>query len=454
MKSRWVAVSYRATAVAAWLALGVPLVWPASGLAQEAPAQPPDVHEHVAVTAPLLTPSREISGTAWVPQVTPMYGIHRPWHGWDVRLNGSASVLAVFEPGTRHRTGGSANNQVGIANWGMFMARRSVGSGRVGMRTMLSAEPWTISDCGTLSFLATGEVCEGDSIHDRQQPHDFVMELAADYERPLRGTWRWQVYGGLAGEPALGPPGYSHRESARANPAGPITHHWLDATQVSYGLVTLGFHNQRWKTEVSAFNGRDADDSRVDMDLGGFDSFSARVSFLPTERVALQVSAGRLREAGTEFPFPDQDPVIRVTASALYHVPLRGRGMWATTLAVGANKLRQSTATGLLDTTTVGALLESSVTLPERHTLFFRGEVAGMPGHHLHAHEYATTVFGLGKIQAGYVFPLPRRRGIVPGVGGMFMLSFIPPGLVSRYSGRTAAGFGLFLNLQPASHQM
>lgn len=51
---------------------------------------------------------------------------------------------------------------------------------------MLSAEPWTVPGCGSLSFLATGEVCDGDTIHDRQQPHDLVMELAVNYERSLR----------------------------------------------------------------------------------------------------------------------------------------------------------------------------------------------------------------------------------------------------------------------------
>ena len=29
---------------------------------------------------------------------------------------------------------------------------------------MFSAEPWTVSDCGSISFLAVGEVCGGESI--------------------------------------------------------------------------------------------------------------------------------------------------------------------------------------------------------------------------------------------------------------------------------------------------
>ena len=355
--------------------LGAVLARPTVGSAQQPqPTPATDVHEHVAVTAPLLTPTRETSGTAWLPQVTPMYGVHRPWRGWDVRLNGVAFAQALYEPGWRQRTGGASTRLGGSINWGMAMARRNLDGGRFGIRTMFSAEPWTVPGCGSLNFLATGELCDGDTIHDRQQPHDLFMELAVDYERPLQGAWRWQVYAGLAGEPALGPPGYPHRASAMANPIRPMTHHWLDTTHVTFGLVTAGMNNQRWKAEMSVFNGREPDEGRADLDLGTRDSVAGRLSFLPTDRLALQVSGARLREARNDFSFQSQDPVMRVTASAVYHVPLGARGLWATTLAYGANHAHEFVAGGLLNATTRGTLLESSVAFSERHTVFGRGE--------------------------------------------------------------------------------
>lgn len=382
-----------------------------------------------------------------------MFGVHRPWRGWDLRLNGAMFVQALYEPAERHRTGGNSTRQGGSRNWGMAMVRRTLGGGRLGIRTMFSAEPWTIPGCGSLSFLATGEVCEGDTTHDRQQPHDLFMELAVDYDRPLRGTWRWQIYAGLAGEPALGPPGYPHRASAMTNPTGPITHHWLDSTHVTFGLVTASVHNQRWKAEGSVFNGREPDERRHDLDLGRFNSVAARLSFLPTDRLALQVSGARLREPGTDFPFPDQDPVTRLTASAVYHRPL-GSGLWATTIAYGANHARDVIAAGILDATTSAGLVESSVTVSGGHTVFARGEIVGMPAHHLHAHEYSLSVFAVGKLQAGYVRHLKPRKGLTPGIGGTAAISLLSPELAPRYSGRTAASFGLFINLQAARHQM
>lgn len=436
-------------------ALGAVFLLSAVCFAQEPqPAPPKDLHEHVAVTAPLLTPTREATGTAWVPQETPMYGVHRPWHGWDVRLNGAVFVQALYEPRDRHRTGGAATRQAGSLNWGMATLRRSLGAGRVGLRTMISAEPWTVPGCGSLSFLATGEVCDGDTVHDRQEPHDLVMELAVDYDRALRGNWRWQAYAGLAGEPALGPPGYSHRASAIANPIGPVTHHWLDATQVTFGVVTVGVHNQRWKAETSVFNGREPDNSRVDVDLGGFDSVAGRLSFLPTERLALQVSAARLRDAGTDFTVPRQDPVTRVTASAMYHVPVGSNGIWATTVALGSNHAREIVPIGVLDATSVAALLETSVTLSDGHTLFARGEVGKVPAHHLHASEFSQSLLAVGKIQLGYVRHFGVVNGLVPGIGGTMAISVLPPELAPRYSGRTAPTFGVFFTLQAARHQM
>ena len=205
--------------------------------------------------------------------------------------------------------------------------------------------------------------------------------------------------------------------------------------------------------ELSAFNGREPDERRVDLDLGGFDSVAGRLSFLPTERVALQVSAARLREARTDFPFQSQDPVTRVTASAVYHVPLGATGTWAMTLAYGANHAREIVSGGVLDATSAGALLESSITFSSHHTLFGRGEVGGMPAH-LHAHEYSLSVFAVGKVQFGYVRHLRAMKGLVPGIGGTVAVSLLSPELAPRYSGRTAPSFGVFFSLQAAKHQM
>jgi hypothetical protein len=361
-------------------------------------------------------------------------------------LHGVVFAQFLYESGGDHRRG----RQVGSINWGMAMARRAIGKGRLGVRLMASAEPWTLSACGYPSLFATGEMCNGDTIHDRQHPHDLFMEMAADYDRPLRGAVRWQIYGGLSGEPALGPPGFLHRLSALPNPVAPIAHHWLDSTHIAFGVVTTGLYGPQWKVEVSAFNGREPDDRRGGFEIAALDSVSARLSYLPSERLALQVSAGHLEDAEAEFvPSPRTD-VDRATLSATYHRPLRGPRVWATTFAYGVNSEHALLPIGRILQVTHAGLLESSLSTNGRHTWFGRMEVVGKPAHDLHAHEYAARVFTVGKVQGGYTWHLQPRRGLVAGFGATVSASLVPELLVPRYERRVAPGFGVFMTLRPA----
>jgi hypothetical protein len=369
-------------------------------------------------------------------------------------LNGVAFATFLYEPGDVHRTGGFSTHQFVSTNWGMLMARRRAGTARVGLRAMVSVEPWTVPGCGYISFLATGEVCDGDTIHDRQHPHDLFMELAADYDRSLRGSWRWQLYGGLAGEPALGPPAFPHRISAILNPIAPISHHWMDSTHITFGLVTAGLYDRRWKVETSVFNGREPDENRGDLDLAALDSVSTRLTFLPNQRLALQISAGHLTEAHPEFAPRSPSDVDRVTASATYHRPVASEGIWATTVAWGMNSGLVVIPTNAFNTATHALLLESSATFRVRDTWFGRAELAQKPAEDLHAHEYGAEIFTVAKIQGGYARQFEPWKGITSGVGGSVSLSIVPPELASRYGGRVAPGFAVFATIRPSRHGM
>jgi hypothetical protein len=382
-----------------------------------------------------------------MPDESPMFGVGRPIGPWTLMLDGSAVVQFLYEPGDVHRTGGISNDQVSSANWLMAMARRPAGKGRLGLHAMLSVEPWTVGDCGFINLLASGELCEGDTIHDRQHPHDLFMEVAADYDRPIRGSLRWQVFAGLAGEPALGPPAFPHRVSAMLNPVAPITHHWLDSSHISFGLITTGVSQQRWKVEASLFNGREPDQSRADLDLGALDSVSARLTVLPTPRLALQISVAHLQAAEAEFPPQPRSDIDRVTASATYH-RMTGAAIWATTLAYGMNAGPEVVPGEVVDLTTHAGLIESSLSLGDRHTWFGRAELVGKPGHDLHMHATPARIYTIGKIQAGYTRSLQPWNGLVLGVGGTGSVSLVPTALVPRYPRRANPGFGVFASIR------
>jgi hypothetical protein len=365
-------------------------------------------------------------------------------------LHGNAFFQLLHEAAPEHR----GATQAGSINWLMAMGRRPLARGMVGLRGMASLEPWTITGCGYPNLLATGEVCDSDTIHDKQHPHDVFMELAAEVQQPLTGNLRWNFYGGLAGEPALGPPGFPHRISAMPNPLSPIAHHWLDATHITFGVVTTGVSTQRWKVEGSAFNGREPDERRYDLHLARLDSVAARVWYLPTDALALQVSAGRLNDAEQGLAGAPSIDVRRTTASATYHRRGSGR-LWSSTIAWGMNRE--------LGQTTHGLMLESAVNADDGQTWFGRLELNGKPAHDLHIHESvdihetlgvieSSEVFTVGKLQAGYTRYFAARRGWSPGVGATISAVFVPEALQPRYG--LGVGAGLFLTLRPAPHQM
>ena len=416
--------------------------------AQSAPQlQPPPAEQS---PSPVATPAqdhegrdvpmaREGSGTAWLPDATPMYAIHLQRSSWQFMVHENVFVQFLRESGDR------GVGQFGSINWIMAMARRNAGNGRFTFRGMFSAEPWTIRGCGYPDLLASGEVCQGEKIHDRQHPHDLLMDISAEYDAPLKGAVRWQVYGGPVGEPALGPVAFPHRISAMPNPLAPISHHWLDSTHVTFGVVTVGAYARQWKAEASAFNGREPDERRTNVDFGAFDSFSGRLWFLPTPGLAVQVSAGRLTEAeASEGGGPGTD-VTRVTASATYHRAFRENGIWATTIGWGRNTESGDSSNAFL--------METSLTSNERHAWFGRFEAAGKTAHDL-AVAGSADDFAVAKLQGGYTRYFKARQGLKPGAGVSVSAGLVPERLVAVYGSRVNTGFGVFLTLRPAGMKM
>src|SRR5206468_6723046 len=142
----------------------------------------------------------------------------------------------------------------------------------IGIRTMLSLDP-SIGKSGYPLLFETGETANGrDPLIDRQHPHDLFMELAASYSRNLGPDSSAFVYVGLPGEPALGPPTFMHRLSGMDNPDAPLNHHWMDSTHITFGVATLGYVWKDFKIDASAFNGREPDQNRWNIETRQLDS--------------------------------------------------------------------------------------------------------------------------------------------------------------------------------------
>ena len=390
----------------------------------------------LATVASGQTMTREGSGTAWLPDTTPMYAIHRQRGPWLFMAHDNLYLQFLRESGER------GGDQVGSINWVMGMARRNIGAGRWTLRGMFSAEPWTIAACGYPDLLASGELCKGEKIHDRQHPHDLLMEIAATYDAPLAGPVRWQIYGGPVGEPALGPVAYPHRVSAMPNPLAPVSHHWFDATHITFGVVTAGLYANRWKAEASAFNGREPNENRTDFDFSRLDSVSGRLWLLPTPKLAFQLSAGRLTEAEAAEVNGAGIDVMRVTASGTYHTIFRENSVWATTIGWGRNEESDHGSNALL--------VETNVTLMDRDAWFGRFETVSKTAHDLSLGG-SETAFTVAKLQGGYTRYFGAWKGFKPGLGASVSAGFVPAGAQHAYGNRINAGFGVFLTFRPAA---
>lgn len=403
-------------------------------------------HDHHMMTMPEnplgIEHTRDASGTSWLPDVSPMSGAMRHRGPWMVMLHGNL-FLQYIEAGSPR-----GDRQFGSINWGMAMAQREAAGGQIQFRGMVSLEPLTVGKCGYPALLQSGEFCDGEPIHDRQHPHDFLMEAGVSYKRAISDSVAFEVYGGPAGEPALGPTAFPHRFSAMPNPIAPVSHHWLDSSHVSFGVLTGGVYGRKWKAEASAFNGREPDDARWNVDLGALDSFSGRLSILPTAAWAIQVSAGRLKEA--EFRTAgERADVTRVTASATYHRLVNSR-LWATTVAWGRNReAGHAPSAGHSDVESTSAFTaETAADVTTRDTVFARADVVGKTASELVLPVTGDEVFTVSKFQMGYTRWVAEGFGLRTGVGGSVGLSMLPEGLEPFYGGRSKAELGIFLTVR------
>jgi hypothetical protein len=357
--------------------------------------------------------SREASGTAWQPESSPHVGYHTSWNGWDLMTHGFANLIYDHQGSDRGDSKTFSENML------MGMASREFGPGRLGLRAMLSAEPWTIGASGYPLLLQTGETANGVTpLVDRQHPHDSFMELAATYSVPVGEDSSVFVYAGLPGEPALGPATYMHRFSGMDNPEAPVGHHWLDSTHVTFGVATLGWIGGNVKLEGSVFTGREPDQNRTNIESPKMDSWSGRISWQPARDWSLQVSHGHLHSPEQLEPEVDAD---RTTASAMYNRPLAG-GNWQTTLAWGRNVRHPGT-------TTDSYLLESAATAG-RHTVF--GRVERQENDELLGHGEGP-VFTVGKLSLGYIYDFLHQENLRTGVGALGSVARIPDGLRELY---------------------
>ena len=378
--------------------------------------------------------TREASGTSWQPDAARHSGLHVMRGEWMLMFHGYADAVLDDQRGPR------GDQQVMSDNMAMGMARRPLGPGTLGLRAMLSLEPATIGRDGYPLLLQTGETANGVTpLIDRQHPHDLFMELAGSWS-VTSGSYSAFVYAGLPGEPALGPPAFMHRFSGSNLPAAPITHHWLDSTHISYGVLTGGVETGGLTIEASAFRGEEPDENRYNIEAPKLDSYSARLGWQRGPWSG-QVSAGHLHVPEWFEPYDE----TRITASIGYDGLVRAHPVSAL-LAWGENR-DAVVINGVSD----NFLLEWNLAATERTSLYGRGEVV------------EKEILGLGYHPLGFQHPhvyshidaltLGLVRDVVNGLNGRFgfggdaTLYHMSPDLLPFWQG--SHSYHVFLRWRP-----
>jgi hypothetical protein len=280
-----------------------------------------------------LPMNRNGSGTGWLPDASPMYGYMFHANKWMYMLHGN--LFLRYNKQDLTGKGSRGNEKFDAPDWFMFMGQRPVGKkGLFHFSSMISLDAVTGGNGYPLLF-QSGEAYKGSPIVDRQHPHDFFSELSVGYSQALSGKTDLFIYAGYPGEPALGPVAFMHRPSAIDNPDAPLSHHWADATHITFGVATIGARYNDFKLEGSSFTGREPDDRRFNFDKPRFDSWSARLSYNPSASWALQVSHGFIKSPEALHPAED---VNRTTASAVYSKTLQNSSLLNATFLWGVNK--------------------------------------------------------------------------------------------------------------------
>lgn len=408
-------------------------------------AQEPPPHDMSNMAAPRRGPpdplgvsmERMGSGTTWIPDALRVPSVQAMVGGWH--LVGHGFLFAQY-----NRQGGTRGaGQVGALNWVMLMASHGLAGGRVQVRTMLSLDAATVTARGYPLLLQTGETWQGQPLHDRQHPHDLWMELGVLYERPVTSAVGISLFVAPSGEPALGPVAFMHRPSAMDDPVAPLSHHWQDATHIVFGVVTAGLFGHRWKLEGSAFNGREPDERRWNLERIRLNSYAGRLTVNPSDHVSLTIGQGYLRSPEALDP---GGSMHRTTASVLYGRSLRSGRQLAAALVWGSN--------GEGGERTHAILAEAEAVLDRHNTMFGRVEVAEK-----HAEDLVLpvgpggvapgTVFTISSLSLGYVREVARASGATLGLGVRGTVNILPEGLSPYYGSRTPLGGLLYLRLRP-----
>jgi hypothetical protein len=390
-----------------------------------------------------LPMSRDGSGTGWSPDAAPMYGQMYHAKKWMYMLH--YNLFIRYNKQDLTNKGSRGDEMWDAPNWLMLMGQRQIGEkGLFRFSTMFSADAIITGQEGYPLLFQSGESAHGQPLVDRQHPHDLFSELSVAYSCALSKKADVFAYVGYPGEPALGPVAFMHRASAMDNPDAPISHHWMDATHITFGVATIGIRVGDFKLEGSSFTGREPDENRYNFDTPRLDSWSGRLSFNPSKNWAFQVSQAFIKSP--EALHPDEN-VNRTTASAEYSLPLRNDNSFNATIAWGMNKQQEKNGEH--------AVLAEVSYRYKKLALYGKYEFVQKSTEELNLDEnvYGDDLFNVNAFTIGANYDLFQIHKTKIALGTHFTFYSEPSSLYSLY-GKNPSSFEVYLRIYPSLMKM
>ncbi|MBK9622188.1 MAG: hypothetical protein IPO31_23645 [Candidatus Obscuribacter sp.] len=325
-------------------------------------------HDHGAMPSnfggPYQTMTAIGSGTSLIPADSPAY----MWHFNLFEDRARCMVHAELKASFNSQGGPRGVSRFQSQNWLMGSCEVPVfGDSAFQFRAMLTAEPFTTPAGGVPQLFQTGETYGGREIVDAQHPHNLFSEMSVAFTQRLSDHFRYYLYFGLPGDREEGPTAFMHRASALENPGVPLCHHCQDAGHITNGVFSAGVEIDKLRIGASVFRGQEPGEDRYTISAGGFDSYSLRVQYAPTQNWVIGASYGRVHNAEPLHP-GDMD---RYTVFAQYSKRF-DEGYVALSGVLGHNKESHGTLSG--------ALVEGTVNFYDRNYIYGRGECVNKPG--------------------------------------------------------------------------
>ena len=375
--------------------------------------------------------TREGSGTSWVPDTTPHEGIYGKVGDWSTMWHGYLNLIYDHQGGPR---GGDKTFVNGMV---MGMAQRPLGDGTLGVRAMLSPDPF-MGKSGYPLLLASGETADGQThLIDRQHPHDLFMELAGDLQpQPLGHVERVRLRrpSRRAGARAAGLHAshqrHGHSRSADHPPLARLHAHHLrrgDGRAHRRQMENRGLGVPRPRAGSISLRHRSAEARQLQR--------AAVVESDPRTVDAGVMGAAQLARATRA----DRRRGSRHRVGDL-HAAVRQRQPVEHDSGLGPKILRPGET---LD----GYLLESAVVFKKTYTLFMRAERVAETELHEDVPALEGQVLMVNKLSVGGIYDFYRTDHVKFGIGGL-VSKYALPGELKPLYGSDPTSAMVFLRLK------